>query len=112
MAPIGGLLLTLTFDRFGRKKNFFGILLISLAGWIVLSTANSTNRTAMLTQILIGRALNGISHGMATGATSVYLSEMAVAKVRGRIFVLLTIMTTIGILIVYISGYFMPVKIY
>lgn len=107
MAPIGGLVLTFIFDRFGRKKTFYSILFVSLAGWSVIATA--LNPSSMFVQLLIGRALNGISHGMATGASAVYLSEIAHASLRGRIFILLTIITTIGILIISVLGYFIPV---
>lgn len=109
MAPVGGLVLTFMFDRYGRKKTFYFILIVSIAGWSVIATV--WNPTSMFVQLLIGRALNGISHGMATGASAVYLSEIAYANLRGRIFIIQTIITTIGILIIYVMGYFMPVKL-
>lgn len=112
MAPIGGLMLTLIVDRYGRKITFICILLLTLAGWIVISTASSTNRRKVLAHLLIGRSLNGIAHGMSTGATTVYSSEVAHATIRGRISISLTIVTTIGILFIYVLGYFMPVSIY
>ena len=78
--------------------------LISLAGWVTIYMSNS------YVQILIGRSISGISTGMASVPTTVYVAEIAGPKLRGTMVTWTSISIALGVLIVYIFGYFFQVN--
>lgn len=96
--PIGCLLSSLVMGR-GRKISMFVTSLISLAGWVTIYMSNS------YVQILIGRSISGISTGMASVPTTVYVAEIAGPKWRGTMVTWTSISIALGVLIVYIFGY-------
>ncbi|TGZ33046.1 trehalose transporter 1-like protein isoform X1 [Temnothorax longispinosus] len=95
--PIGCLLSSLVMGR-GRKISMFVTSLISMAGWVTIYTSNS------YMQILIGRSISGISTGMASVPTTVYVAEIAGPKWRGTMVTWTSISIALGVLIVYIFG--------
>ncbi|XP_071578983.1 trehalose transporter 1-like protein isoform X2 [Temnothorax nylanderi] len=95
--PIGCLLSSLVMGR-GRKISMFVTSLISMAGWVTIYTSNS------YVQILIGRSISGISTGMASVPTTVYVAEIAGPKWRGTMVTWTSISIALGVLIVYIFG--------
>ncbi|CAL1682959.1 unnamed protein product [Lasius platythorax] len=96
--PIGCLLSSLVMRR-GRKVSMFATSLISLAGWVTIYTSNSYE------QILVGRAICGISMGMATIPTTVYVAETVSSKLRSTMVTWTSVFTAFALLIVYIFGY-------
>ncbi|KAL6259861.1 hypothetical protein P5V15_009771 [Pogonomyrmex californicus] len=96
--PIGCLLSSAVMGR-GRKISMFVTSFISMAGWVTIYMSNS------YTQILIGRAISGISTGMASVPTTVYVAEIAGPKWRGTMVTWTSISIALGVLIVYIFGY-------
>lgn len=110
MGPFGGILTMLIFDRYGRKNIFFWMCMLELAGWTIISTASSTSRDWMFAQVLIGRLFTGLAHGLAVGPCSVYAAEISHASIRGRALSMVTVISTLGLLLVYLLGYFMPVS--
>ncbi|XP_011161204.1 facilitated trehalose transporter Tret1 isoform X2 [Solenopsis invicta] len=97
--PLGCLLSSVVMGR-GRKISMFVTSLISLAGWVTIYMSNS------YVQILIGRSISGISTGMASVPTTVYVAEIAGPKLRGTMVTWTSISIALGVLIVYIFGYF------
>jgi len=77
--------------------------LISLAGWVTIYMANS------YMQILIGRGISGISTGMASVPTTVYVAEIAGTKWRGTMITWTSVSIALGVLLVYIFGYIFKV---
>ncbi|XP_011876592.1 PREDICTED: facilitated trehalose transporter Tret1-2 homolog isoform X3 [Vollenhovia emeryi] len=96
--PIGCLLSSLVMGR-GRKISMFVTSLISMAGWVTIYMSNS------YLQILIGRSISGISTGMASVPTTVYVAEIAGPKWRGTMVCWTSVSIALGVLIVYIFGY-------
>lgn len=101
----------LLFDRYGRKCTFLLISILELTGWATISTASSTNKTWMFSQVIFGRLLTGIAYGLSIGPGAVYAAEVSHASIRGRAVSLITVIYTFGLLLVYLLGYFMPVSI-
>ncbi|XP_011707581.1 PREDICTED: facilitated trehalose transporter Tret1-2 homolog isoform X2 [Wasmannia auropunctata] len=99
--PIGCLLSSVVMGR-GRKVSMFVTSLISLAGWVTIYMSNS------YVQILIGRSISGISTGMASVPTTVYVAEIAGPKWRGTMVTWTSISIALGVLIVYIFGSIFP----
>lgn len=108
--PIGGILTILIFDRFGRKNTLYLINIVELVGWTIIATASTSNPQHMFAQLLVGRLINGLAYGLSTGPCSIYIAEITHASIRGRVLTLATIINTLGTLLVYILGYFMPVS--
>ncbi|XP_050450134.1 facilitated trehalose transporter Tret1-2 homolog [Cataglyphis hispanica] len=96
--PIGCLISSLVMRR-GRKISLLVTSLISLTGWVTIYTSNSYE------QILVGRAISGISSGMGSVPTTVYSAEIAGPKWRGTMVTWTSISIAAGVLIVYIFGY-------
>lgn len=101
--PLGCLLSSLVMGR-GRKISMFVTSLISMTGWVTIYMSNS------YVQILIGRSISGISTGMASVPTTVYVAEIAGAKWRGTMVTWTSISIALGVLIVYIFGYIFKVN--
>lgn len=81
MFPVGALIGAATSgfiaDKFGRKKT---ILLVSIINIIAAAISASSFYYA---QLLVGRCITGISCGMATSITSLYLNEISPDHLRG-----------------------------
>ncbi|XP_070514414.1 trehalose transporter 1-like protein isoform X2 [Cardiocondyla obscurior] len=95
--PLGCLLSSAVMGR-GRRVSMFVTSLISMAGWVTIYMSNS------FVQILIGRSISGISTGMASVPTTVYVAEIAGPKWRGTMVTWTSISIALGVLIVYIFG--------
>ena len=85
-------------DRFGRKK-----LLILSAVLFLLSALGSA---LMLTfpLLIIARLLGGIGVGVASNVVPLYISEIAPAKIRGRLVTCYQLAITFGILVAYLTN--------
>ncbi|XP_020286894.1 facilitated trehalose transporter Tret1-2 homolog isoform X2 [Pseudomyrmex gracilis] len=97
--PIGCLLSSAVMRR-GRKISMFVTSLISLAGWIIIYSANNFE------MILVGRVISGIATGMASVPSTVYIAEISGSKWRGTMVTWTSISIALGVLIVYIFGLF------
>lgn len=64
----------------------------------------------MFAQIIAARVIIGISTGFSTGPSSVYTAEIAHPKIRGRLVVLGSCSIATGIMMIYVLGYFIPVR--
>ena len=85
-------------DRLGRKKVlFFSALLVALGA---LGCVVSRN----VTQLVICRIICGFGGGAAAMLPSMYISELAPAKIRGRLISINQFSIVFGILAVYFVG--------
>lgn len=59
---------------------------------------------------MIGRVVIGIGIGMSGSPASVYSAEICHPDLRGRLTLLSTLCTALGMLFIYLLGYFFPVS--
>ena len=85
MRPIGGWLLGLYCDRFGRRAGLTFSVLLMCAGSLMIALTPSFARIGMAAPavLLIARLIQGLSVGGEYGASATYLSEMAGPDNRG-----------------------------
>lgn len=97
---IGALTGSIPSDRLGRKKTLFCIALLYLLS--SLGTALASNWELFL----LLRFLGGIAVGVSCVIAPVYISELSPAASRGKLVALFQFNVVLGILIAYISNYF------
>lgn len=88
-------------DRLGRKKTLF---------WIALSYLLSALGTALAhdwSLFLVFRFLGGLGVGASSVAAPMYITEISPANSRGKMVALFQFNVVFGILIAYISNYFL-----
>ena len=83
--PIGGWLLGMYADRYGRKTALTGSILLMCAGSLIIAVTPAYDTIGIFSPILllIARLLQGLSVGGEYGASATYLSEMAGHHNRG-----------------------------
>jgi SP family arabinose:H+ symporter-like MFS transporter len=86
-------------DRFGRKK----ILQYSAIIFAVSSFMSAVPEN--LTQFVLARFLGGIGVGAASILSPLYISEIAPAKIRGKLVTLYQVAIVVGINLIYIINY-------
>ncbi|HDY86856.1 MAG TPA: MFS transporter [bacterium] len=89
---------TLT-DRFGRKK----ILIFVALFYIVSAIYSGFSRTYI--DLITARFLGGLAIGMGSVVSPMYISEIAPAKIRGRLTALNQLTIVSGILVVYFTNW-------
>jgi sugar porter (SP) family MFS transporter len=87
-------------DKFGRKKTLFWIGLSFLISSIGAALANDVN------SFMLFRFLGGLGIGASSVVAPIYISEIAPAKHRGKLVISFQLNIVLGILIAYISNYF------
>ena len=88
-------------DRLGRKKTLF---------WIALSYLLSALGTALAHDwnlFLVFRFLGGLGVGASSVAAPMYITEISPARSRGKMVALFQFNVVFGILVAYISNYFL-----
>ncbi|MHA8105753.1 sugar porter family MFS transporter [Aquirufa sp. 5-AUSEE-100C1] len=88
-------------DKFGRKKTLFWIGLSFLISSIGAALANDVN------SFMIFRFLGGLGIGASSVVAPIYISEIAPAKHRGKLVISFQLNIVLGILIAYVSNYFL-----
>ncbi|XP_078082283.1 solute carrier family 2, facilitated glucose transporter member 6 [Mustelus asterias] len=91
----GGLSTMFLNDFLGRKLTIMVSSVPSVLGFAIMGSAQN------VWMLDLGRALTGIAGGMVSGAIPVYISEISVAKLRGRLGVGPQIMLVCGPLLLY-----------
>ena len=87
-------------DRFGRKPTLL---------WIGISFFISSIGAALATNVeyfMLFRFLGGLAIGASSVVAPIYISEIAPAKHRGKLVISFQLNVVLGILIAYISNYF------
>uniref|UniRef100_A0A182KGI5 Facilitated trehalose transporter Tret1 n=1 Tax=Anopheles christyi TaxID=43041 RepID=A0A182KGI5_9DIPT len=84
--------------RFGRKLALLNGGILFAIAFILFVTART------VTQILIGRFLQGCGIGFALAITPLYVCEIATAQRRGSLGSLVQVSMTLGMLLVYSTG--------
>lgn len=100
-AIFGGALAGMLSDKFGRRKMILASSLIFVIGSI-LSAASPDNGTTFL---IISRIILGLAVGAASALVPAYMSEMAPAKLRGRLSGINQVMIVSGMLLSYIVDF-------
>lgn len=77
-----------------------------------MAMASSTDKDLMYTQLLVARFIIGICIGLSSSPSAVYSAEIAHPNLRGRISVLTSVTIGLGILLIYVLGYFIPVRLW
>lgn len=98
-------------DKYGRKKTLYTINFLSVLSWGIMAMASRTDKELMFVQLLVARFLIGICIGLSSSPSAVYSAEIAHPTLRGRISVLTSLTIGLGILFIYILGYFIPVSL-
>ena len=87
-------------ERLGRRKTllWIGVLYFVSAVWSGLATDKFT--------FMIARFIGGLGVGAATVASPLYISEIAPARLRGRLAGMFQFNIVFGILVAFVSNYF------
>lgn len=107
--PIGGLLCSYVLDKYGRKKTLYTINLLSVISWGMMAMSSTSNKPLMFAELLVARFIIGICIGLSSSPSAVYSAEIAHPTLRGRISVITSVTIGLGILLIYVLGYFIPV---
>ena len=86
-------------DKYGRKKTLIGI------GVLYFISALGSSLTTDWHIFLFFRWIGGIGVGASSIAAPLYISEIAPAKVRGRLVAMFQFNIVLGILIAFLSNY-------
>lgn len=97
---IGAALGSIPAERIGRKKTLFFIAVLYL-----LSSLGTALSTYWVTFLLL-RFMGGIGVGTSCVIAPIYISEIAPAASRGKLVALFQFNVVLGILIAYVSNYF------
>ncbi|MHB1922832.1 MAG: sugar porter family MFS transporter [Chitinophagaceae bacterium] len=97
---IGSLLGSIPSDRLGRKKTLFFIAILYLLA--SLGTALSTSWG----MFMVLRFAGGLGVGVSCVIAPIYISELSPAESRGKMVALFQFNVVLGILLAYISNYF------
>lgn len=87
-------------DRYGRKK------MMLLTALLYIIAALGSGFASSYVQLVIYRFIGGLAIGMASTLAPIYISEVAPAQYRGRLGMSQQLAIVIGILIAFISNYF------
>jgi sugar porter (SP) family MFS transporter len=94
---IGGILA----DKFGRKKSLF------IIGILYLLSSLGTAYAFDWSVFLIFRFMGGLGVGVSSVVAPLYISEIAPAHKRGRLVAMFQFNIVLGILMAYLSNYFL-----
>lgn len=85
-------------DRLGRKK------MLMLAAVLFLLSAIGSALSSGFTLLILARMLGGMGVGVASIVAPLYISEIAPAKIRGRLVTFYQLAITAGILVAYLTN--------
>ncbi|RZF43787.1 hypothetical protein LSTR_LSTR006328 [Laodelphax striatellus] len=104
--PIGSLICGPLMDKVGRKAGILVSCFTSFIGWILLLFVTPQ---LYMPLIVLGRILGGLGGGMTTIAL-IYIPEVCHEKYRPMMLGTNSMLVSLGILLVTITGYFMKWK--
>ncbi len=91
-------------DSFGRK-----LVLILSAVLFSISAIGCVISSSFL-ELVIYRFIGGLGIGVASIISPMYISEISIPRMRGKLITLYQLAITVGILAAYISNYFILIK--
>ena len=97
---LGSLLAGIPAGRLGRKETLFGIAILYLLSAIGCSVSNG------LALFVLFRFIGGVAVGASSVVGPMYISEIAPARLRGRLAGSFQLNIVLGILVAYVSNYF------
>lgn len=98
---VGALFGGIPSDRIGRKKTLFWV------GVLYFISAVGSALAPEIYSFMLFRFVGGFGVGASSVAAPMYISEISPAKARGRLVALFQFNIVLGILIAYVSNYFM-----
>lgn len=98
---IGALFASIPTDKWGRKKTLMWIGILFLLSAVGAAIAQDIN------VFMAFRFIGGIAIGASSVAAPIYISEIAPAKNRGLLVALFQFNIVLGILLAYVSNYFL-----
>lgn len=101
-ALLGGILGGPMIEYIGRKMTIMVTSVLFVVSWLLIGLATS------IWFLYTGRAVAGLSVGIASLALPVYLGETIQPEVRGTLGLLPTALGNIGILICFVVGNYLP----
>ncbi|KAL0268396.1 UNVERIFIED_CONTAM: hypothetical protein PYX00_010357 [Menopon gallinae] len=88
-------------DRWGRKGS---IIMTDILGLVASLCFILSKEVSSVEALLIGRFIIGLSSGLSTAVTPMYLTELAPLKLRGATGVLCPVGLTVGVLLSQVMG--------
>src|SRR5690606_26163043 len=88
-------------DRYGRRR------VLVLAAVLFLASALGCGLLPTFQTIIVARILGGVGVGIASSMVPLYISEIAPARIRGRLVTYYQLAVTLGILVAYLSNAFL-----
>lgn len=85
-------------DRYGRRS------VLVLAAVLFLVSALGCGLMPSFSTIILARIIGGLGVGIASSMVPLYISEIAPAKIRGRLVTYYQLAVTFGILVAYLSN--------
>lgn len=101
-ALIGGILGGPLIEYMGRKMTIMVTSVLFVIAWLLIGLATN------IWFVYSGRAVTGLSVGIASLALPVYLGETIQPEVRGTLGLLPTALGNIGILVCFVVGFYLP----
>jgi sugar porter (SP) family MFS transporter len=100
-AVVGAIFSARTNQRLGRRRTIQLAGLIALIGSVLAAVSGS------IEQLTLFRLIIGVGVGLSSSTVPTYLSELAPTKVRGALGALNQIFIVLGILIAFLTSYFL-----
>lgn len=88
-------------DRFGRKP----VMMVTATAFIVSAWGSGIAADSL--QFVLARVLGGLAVGAASILAPAYISEIAPARIRGRLATLQQLMIVVGLFAAFISNYWL-----
>ncbi len=87
-------------DRYGRRR------VLMLSGVLFVASAIGAALPTAAWQFLLARLVGGVAIGCASLVAPLYIAEISPAAIRGRLISVYQLAIVIGILVAYVSNYF------
>lgn len=84
--------------------------MLSVISWGMMAMSSRVDKELMLIQLLVARFMIGIVIGLSSAPSAVYSAEIAHPTLRGRFSVITSVTIALGVLVIYVLGYLIPVR--
>ncbi|CAH1184851.1 unnamed protein product [Phyllotreta striolata] len=104
VVPIGSISAGFAMDAWGRLWAVRCSILPTVLGWCCIASAND------ITMLIVGRILTGFGTAWGSIPATVYITEIARADMRGSLVVAAPSLASLGMLLVFLQGWFLHWK--